>query len=108
MRTSLVHPQVREALQPGAGFDTTTANRGMPTRARFPAQIGAVANLQKSVPYGVAVKDAMYGQSDRGSDWHSVGQLERLCHQLLPLADVQTGGVVAGILVWIEWIKGRG
>src|SRR5699024_11849969 len=87
---------------------TTTAIRGMLPLDRFPAQIGAAANLQKSVPDGVAVKDAMYGQSDRGPDWYRVGQLERLCHQLLPLADVQTGGVVAGILVWIEWIKGRG
>ncbi|HIW46779.1 MAG TPA: DUF4192 domain-containing protein [Candidatus Yaniella excrementigallinarum] len=108
MLTSLVHPQVREAVQALACFDTTTAIRGMLTLDRFPAQIGAVANLQKSVPDGVAVKDAMYGQSDRGPDWHRVGKLERLCHQLLPLADVQTGGVVAGILVWIEWIKGRG
>ncbi len=108
MLTSLVHPQIREAVQALACFDTTTAIRGMLTLDRFPAQVGAAADLQKSIRDGVAVKDAMHGQSDRGPDWHRVGQLERLCHQLLPLADVQTGGVVAGILVWIEWIKGRG
>src|SRR5699024_8759363 len=108
MLTSLVYPQIREAVQALACFDPTTAIRGMLTLGRFPAQIAAIADFHKSVSDGLAVKDAMQGQSDRGPDWYRVGQLERLCHQLLPLSDSQTGGVVAGILVWIEWIKGRG
>lgn len=105
---ALEHPPVRDAILATACFDLTTALRGMVTLEKFPAQFAAVADVTSNLLDGIAVKDCLKGQSERIPNWSRIAELERLCHQLLPLSDLSSGGIVAGLLVWIEWVRGRG
>ena len=105
---ALEHPRIRDAVLATACFDVPTAVRGMVTLDQFPTQLAALAKVNNSLSDGMTVKDCLKGQSERIPDWTRIGELERLCHQLLPLSDAHSGGVVAGFLVWIEWVKGRG
>lgn len=105
---SLEHVRIREAILALACFDTGTAIRGMATLERFPSNVLSAAELKSNLLDGLTVKDCMSGSSDRAPNWQRLQQLERLCHQLLPLSDGRSGGAVAGILVWIEWVRGRG
>ena len=106
--SSLEHPAIREAILALACFDTNTALRGMVTLGKFPEAMGVAAQVPLSAADGLTVEHSAMGRSKRGPDWHRIGELERLCHQLLPLSDDATGGVVVGILAWIEWVRGRG
>lgn len=106
--TSLEHTRVRDAIVALACFDFTTALRGMVTLGQFPSGLAMAAEVSTSPSDGLLVRDCMRGQSERAPDWQRVQELERLCHQLLPLSDAGSGGAVAGILVWIEWARGRG
>lgn len=105
---SLEHARVREAIVALVCFDINTAIQGMAALEKFPTSVLAAADLAPNFLDGLTVRDCMEGTSDRAPDWQRVQQLERLCHQLLPLSDARSGGVVAGILVWIEWARGRG
>lgn len=105
---ALEHPRIREAILALACFDFTTAIRGMVTLGQFPPQLAHMTQLQTNLMDAITVKDCMTGDSERAPDWQRIGELERLCHQLLPLSDGLSGGVVAGLLVWIEWVRGRG
>lgn len=106
--TSLEHTRVRDAVLALACFDFTTALRGMVTLGQFPSQVATAAGLSTNSSDGIHVRDCMRGQSERAPDWHRVHELERLCHQLLPLSDAGSGGAITAILVWIEWARGRG
>lgn len=106
--SSLEHPKIRDAILALVCFDATTALRGMVTLGKFPTAMGTAAQLPLSAADGLAVEHSAMGRSKRGPDWQRIGELERLCHQLLPLSDDSTGGVVAAILAWIEWVRGRG
>lgn len=105
---SLEHARVREAILALVCFDFNTAVQGMAALEKFPSSITAGVDLAPNALDGLTVKDCRTGGSDRAPDWQRIAQLERLCHQLLPLSDARSGGVVAGILVWIEWVRGRG
>src|SRR5699024_2352913 len=85
-----------------------TAIQGMAALEKFPTSVLTAADLAPNFLDGLTVRDCMKGASDRAPDWQRVQQLERLCHQLLPLSDAHSGGVVAGILIWVEWARGRG
>lgn len=102
------HPPVRDALVATACFDLPTAIRGLVGLRQFPAQLAALAKVYGNMSDGATVKDGLKGQSKRIPDWQRIAQLERLCHQLLPLSDGMSGGALAGVLVWIEWVRGRG
>lgn len=105
---SLEHPRIREAVLALACFDFTTMIRGMVALGQFPAELSSAVGLQTHLLDGVTVKDCITGQSERSPDWQQIRHLEQLCRQLLPLSDARSGGVVAGILVWVEWVRGRG
>lgn len=102
------HPPIREALVATACFDLSTAIRGSVGLRLFPAQVAALAEVYGNMSDGATVTDALQGRSKRAPNWQRIAQLERLCHQLLPLSDATSGGVIAGIIVWIEWVRGRG
>lgn len=106
--SALEHPQLRDTVLGIACFDYTTAVRGMMALGKFSAEIGELAGLQSNVQDGLALKGCLTGRSDRAPDWQRIAALERLCRQLLPLSNLHSGGVVAGLLVWIEWVRGRG
>ena len=106
--SALEHPRIRDAILATACFDVPTAIRGMVALGQFPGQLATLANLHNSLSDGITVKDCLKGQSERVPNWTRISELERLCHQLLPLSDAHSGGVVAGLLVWIEWVRGRG
>lgn len=106
--SALEHPTLRDAVLGLACFDFTTAICGMVALDRFPPEIATTAGLQGNVQDGLSLEGCLYGQSDRSPDWQRIAALERLCRQLLPLADNHSGGSVAGMLVWIEWVRGRG
>lgn len=105
---SLEHARVREAVLALVCFDLKTAVQGMAALEKFPLSILDGVEFAANALDGLTVKDCMNGSSARAPDWTRIRQLERLCHQLLPLSDTRSGGVVAGILVWIEWARGRG
>lgn len=105
---ALEHPRIRDAVLATACFDVPTAIRGMVALDQFPTQLAMLAKVNNSLSDGVTVKDCLKGQSERVPNWTRIGELERLCHQLLPLSDAHSGGAVAGFLVWIEWVRGRG
>lgn len=102
------HAPIRDALLATACFDLSTAIRGMIGLRRFPAQLAAVAELYGNMSDGTTVRQGLEGESVRAPDWPRIAQLERLSHQLLPLSDQHSGGVLAGIIVWIDWVRGRG
>lgn len=106
--TALEHPPIRDAILATACFDVPTAIRGMVALGQFPAQLATLAKVHNSLSDGMTVKDCLKGRSGRVPDWIRIGELERLCHQLLPLSDAHSGGAVSGVLVWIEWVRGRG
>lgn len=105
---SLEHARIREAIQVLSCFDLATAIRGMVTLGRFPLEFLTAADVSLNLQAGATAKGCFRGASERAPDWQRINQLERLCHQLLPLSDGRSGGVVAGILAWIEWLRGRG
>lgn len=105
---SLEEPRVRDAILGVASFDMNTAIRGMIALEQFPNDIGNLTGLVGNIADGWTVKDCQNGRSVRPPDWERIERLEALCHRLLPLSDANSGGVVAGILVWIEWVRGRG
>lgn len=105
---SLEEPKVRDAILGLACFDMDTTIRGMVALEQFPTEVATLTGLVSNLVDGWMVKDCLKGQSVRSPDWERIGQLERLCHRLLPLSDADSGGVVAGVLVWIEWVRGRG
>lgn len=106
--SALEHPRLRDAVLGIACFDFSTALQGMIALGHFPSQIVVVSGLHSNVQDGLSLRDCLRGQSNRSPDWQRVAALERLCRQLLPLSDSYSGGVVAGLLVWIEWVRGRG
>src|SRR5699024_11263354 len=91
-----------------ACFDVQTAIRGMLALEQFPNQLALVAGEQSNMQDGLATRGCPLGESDRIPDWQRIAVLERLCHQLLPLADHRSGGGLSGMLVWIECVRGRG
>lgn len=105
---AIEHPRVREAVMALACFDFTTAIQGMVTLGQFPRDVAALADVQLSLADGITVQDCIPGRSERAPNWQRVSALERLCRQLLPLSDALSGGVVAGLLIWVEWARGRG
>lgn len=105
---ALEHPRLRDAVLAMACFDFTTALHGMVALGQLPDQMTVLAGVQGNIEDGLAVKDCLQGQSERAPDWQRIAALERLCHQLLPLSDLHSGGVVVGLLAWIEWVRGRG
>lgn len=106
--SAVEHSTLREAVLGIACFDLTTTLQGMVSLGWFPQQMADLAGLQNSPADGRAVKGCMRGRSERNPNWQRIAALERLCRQLLPLADNRSGGGVAGLLVWIEWVRGRG
>lgn len=105
---SLEYARVRETVLALACFDFSTAVRGMVGLGQLPTAVASAAQLSTSISDTTTVKGCLRGESERSPNWQRIRQLERLCLQLLPLSDARSGGVVAGILVWIEWIRGRG
>lgn len=102
------HPPIRNALLATACFDISTAIRGLVGLKQFPAEIAALAELFGNMSDGTTVREGLEGESERPPDWQRIAQLEQLSRHLLPLSDQHSGGVLAGILVWIEWVRGRG
>src|SRR5699024_12474039 len=100
--------RVRARIAALVCVDCTTAVQGVAPLQKLPSSITAGVDLPPNALDGLTVKDCRTGGSDRAPDWQRIAQPERLCHQLLPLSDARSGGVVAGILVWIEWVRGRG
>lgn len=105
---ALEHPKLRDAVLAISCFDLKTSIRGMLALEQFPSQLALVAGLQGNTQDGLAITGCLLGESERIPDWRRIAALERLCHQLLPLADQRSGGAIAGLLVWIEWVRGRG
>ncbi len=106
--SAIEHPRLRDAVLAVACFDVQTAIRGMLALEQFPNQLALVAGEQSNMQDGLATRGCLLGESDRIPDWQRIAVLERLCHQLLPLADHRSGGGLSGMLVWIEWVRGRG
>ena len=106
--STLEHPELRDAVLGIACFDLNTSIRGMLALGRFSNEMAALSGLQSSDHDGVDLKGCLLGQSQRIPDWQRIAALERVCRQLLPLSDQVSGGGVAGLLVWIEWVRGRG
>lgn len=106
--SAIEHPRLRDAVLAVACFDLKTSIRGMLALEQFPNQLALVSGQQSNLQDGLAIRECLLGESERIPDWQRIAALERLCHQLLPLADHLSGGGVAGMLVWIEWVRGRG
>lgn len=106
--SAVEHRTLRDALVATACFDLATAIKGFVALRKFPAQLAALAEVYGNLSDGTTVQEGLLGRSARGPNWQRIAALERLCHQLLPLSDGRSGGALAGILVWIEWIRGRG
>lgn len=106
--SAVEHRTIRDALVATASFDLLTAIRGFVGLRKFPARLAAIAEVYGNLSDGSTVQEGLKGRSERGPNWQRIAELERLCHQLLPLSDGRSGGALAGILVWIEWIRGRG
>lgn len=101
-------PSVRDAIIAAACFDVPTAVRGMVAIQKFPQIVAQRSGLSHSNRDGMDVHNCLIGQSVRTPHWGRIAALERLCQQLLPLADNASGGAIAGMRVWIEWVRGRG
>ncbi|MFD6813825.1 DUF4192 family protein [Enteractinococcus coprophilus] len=106
--STLEHPELRDAVLGIACFDLNTSIQGMLALGRFSDEIAVLSRLQGDMRDGTDLKGCLLGQSERIPDWQRIAALERVCHQLLPLSDHASGGGVAGLLVWIEWVRGRG
>ena len=105
---ALEHSMIRDTVLSMACFDLNTSIRGMLALDKFPDQLALASGLQSKAQDGVAVSECLFGESERNPNWQRIAALERLCRQLLPLSDQSSGGRVAGLLVWIEWVRGRG
>ena len=106
--SAVEHRIIRDALVVTACFDLPTAIKGLVGLQKFPAQLADVAKVDGNLSDGLTVQEGLKGRSQRGPNWQRIAELERLCRRLLPLSDGQSGGALAGILVWIEWVRGRG
>lgn len=102
------HPTLCEAVVGIACFDYATAIRGMLSLRKFPSHIARLAGQRGNTQDGRALQDCWHGGSNRKPDWQRIAALERLSRQLLPLSDANSGGALAGVIVWIEWVRGRG
>jgi hypothetical protein len=106
--SALKHPPIKDALLTSACFDVSTGIKGAVGLGKFPNQLATLAKVHGTMADAAIMTACLNGESDRAPDWRRIEQLERLCHQLLPLSDGASGGVIAGMLVWIEWVRGRG
>ncbi|MDR7347285.1 DUF4192 family protein [Enteractinococcus fodinae] len=106
--SAVEHRAIRDALVAIACFDLPTAIKGMVGLHTFPAQLAAIAEVHGNLSDGTTVQEGLKGRSQRAPNWQRIAELERLCRLLLPLSDGRSAGALAGMLVWIEWVRGRG
>lgn len=104
----LAYPILRQAVLTTACFDLPTTLRGTQRLVPVLDKWQSASSLQRSTEDINNVTACLEATSPRPPDWQRVAALERLCLQLLPLADNHSGGELAGMLAWIEWARGRG
>lgn len=104
----LDYPVLRKAVLSIACFDLGTTLRGTQNFGPLLDVSQLEPNMGRAAEDAYNVAACLEARSPRPPDWERVAALERLCLQLLPLADNRSGGELAGMLAWIEWARGRG